>query len=183
VTGTLATAKALEEKLATLAENRVFVPKEGYEQLRSEAIAEAQGLAETAQRNFERNFAEAKEALTVSAIPRLESDSREGLARDEFRVALGDAQGNDVGSRLFGLARHGSAEVQAILGTSYARTELISRGTANVDRLLADARLIVAAEAQTPEAVKAREGLDRLGKLGAAQAAAASAFRHSGPQF
>jgi len=183
VLDTLATADALSDKLAEIDANKVYLQREGYEQLRREAIDGAKELAKQAQRTYERSKAVAESALLKSALPRLESDSREGLARQELLIALGDSQGGDASSRLLGIAKSGSTEVQAVLGTDFARTVLIGRGSANVDKTLQAARRVVAESAQTPEAVKARDNIARLDKLARAQAAAAAALRHSLPSF
>jgi hypothetical protein len=178
VQDTLAVTSALEEKLAELSENKVYLPQAGYDKLRREAIEEAKALTGQAQRRFTQSYQAAESAILDSALAKLSTD-REALARSELQVAVGDATGPEAKSRILGVAKSGSAEAQAVLGTPFAKTYLISKGVSNVDRLLADARKIIARTGASPEAQRAAAGLDRLAKLGGAQAAAQAAFRHA----
>jgi len=182
VQDTQAVATALEGKLQKLADDKVHMTAEGYNLLRRQAITEAQDLASEAARRYARYSEAAESALLDSSLPAIASDSRESLARQELQVALGDAKGPDASLRILGIAKSGSPEVQAVLGTPYARTVLIASGVANVDRVLTDARKVVAQLGTSPEAQKAAAGLAKVGKLGGAQASAMAAFRAAMPR-
>jgi hypothetical protein len=175
----LAVSATIENRLADLKDQRIHMTRDGHDLLKREAIEEAKSVAADTQRTFDRAYRTAEAEVLRSALPRFESEGRESLARQEFLLALGDAQGNDVASRVLGLARSGSPEVQAVLGTPFARTALIARGAANIDRVLVDAQKAVAHTGATPEALRARDALGRLGKLSGAQAAASRAFNYS----
>lgn len=158
-------AMQLEEKKADLAKKRDLLPKEGAARLRREANQEAQAVAGEATQAFTKAMGQVEDALLQSALPTLKSDNREALARQELEVALGDAQGADAASRLLGVAKSGSAEAQAVLGTPFARTALIARSVPNVDEKLRSARTVVAETSGSPEAVSAREGLEKVQNL------------------
>ncbi len=182
VQDSLTVGHALDQKLAGLDANRIHLTKASYEEKRRTAINDATELSGQAARRYTRAAEAAETALLDSSLPKLPSDGRELLARQELEVALGKAQGPDVGSRVLGLANSGSPEVQAALGTPYARTALIARQVPNVDRILRDAKRVVATAGTTPEAQKASDGLAKMGVLGGAQAAALAAVRHSLPR-
>lgn len=174
-------AGALRDKLATLAESKIHQTAAGYSTLRREAIEEAQALAERAKNRYLHTSEAAEAAILSSALPSLKSDSREALARQELDLALGSSESGNASSRVLGLAASGSPEVQACLATHYARTALIARGVSDVDRTLTAAKKVVVHQGTTPEALKSKAALDRLGKLGAGMAAAQAAMRHALP--
>lgn len=175
-------ATDLDAKLAKLDEERPLMTITAHKHYREQAIEAAKTQVEVAQRSFSQAQEAAEAHLLDSALPKLSSDSREALARQELEVAIGDASGNAVAARVLGIAKTGSPEVQAALGTPYARTLLIARGTEGVDRILREAQVVVAETGTTPEAVKARAARERLDDLGAARTAALSAFRHASRQ-
>lgn len=175
----LTLATDVESKLSELNGQKDLIPRTGLERLQSEAREAASTLKKDAERRYAQAVTAAEDALLTSALPKLTSDSREALARQELEVALGDATGAEVKARILGIANSGSPEVQAILATPFARTVLIARGVAGVDDILKTARQYVAHSGSTPEAVKATERLEKLEALSGAAMAAASAFHHS----
>jgi hypothetical protein len=136
--------------------------------------ASSQAAAELRAANAAIDKAEA--SLLRSALPQLASDSREQLARHELDTGLGDAQGGQAVQRIMAMAQHGSPEVQAVLNTSYARTALIARSVANVDRVLSDSAHIAAMTGKSLEAQAARLGLEQLTSLRKARDTAAMAL-------
>ena len=159
-----------------------MVPMSGAANKRREATETAKALASTAQRQFQQSIAAAEDALLDSALPKLASDSREALARQELEIALGNATGPNAKARVLGIAKSGSPEAQAVLATPFARTVLIARNVEGVDGILRDARKVIAHSESTPEAVKAAEGLGRLKALSAAATAAGRAFHYASRQ-
>lgn len=178
----LKVAGDLQSTLATLDEQKPLMVRNLYDQKRAEAIDAANRLSLEAQQRVQRAATQAEDAVLTGALPKLASDSREALARQELDLALGDVRGSAVSGRVLGIAKSGSAEVQGVLATPYARTALIARGVSDVDRVLRDAKVAVAHSGTTPEALKAADGLARLGKLTQASAMAAAAVRHALPQ-
>lgn len=173
----LAVAQNTHQKLAELDSQADLVPHAGLVRLRAEAREAAETLGQVAQRRYENAVAAAESALIDSAQPKLASDTREALARQELELALGDASGPEVAGRILGLAKSGSPEVQAILATPYARTALIARRAEGVDKTLAAARRVVAVSSTSPEALKAQAGLAKLDALKGAASAAIQAVR------
>ncbi len=174
----LETAELAETKLTEHHAKRDLIPVEGWHRQRREFLADADDLGKSAQRNFKQARAQAEAAILQEAFPKVGTD-REALARQEYLHAVGKAEGDRVPARLVGLAKNGSPEVQAVLGTSFAKTDLLARGVANVDNVLTDARRVAAATGSTPEGVKASESLAKLATLDKAVTAANSAFSHS----
>jgi hypothetical protein len=174
-----ALATTYDEKLDSLSQVRRQggVTEAGYSHQLADTRQVAVDMHRQAERAFERATARTEDLLMTAALPTITSDGRESLARQEFDTALGDARGSDVGPRVLGIASNGSPEVQAVLGTPYARTKLIAAGAGSVDRILRDARRAVAYSVDTPEAVSARSGLEALGKLTGAMSGAQGAFR------
>lgn len=142
----LAVADGAKAKLAEIAhrEQRGELPKAGADTLRSEVRTEAESLSREAERQFTAAHKDAQELAVSSALPKVAQD-RELLARQEMSLALGDAQGPEVASRVYGLAQGGSDEAVAVLvNSSFGRQALISKGVSNVDELLTQARQVVA---------------------------------------
>jgi hypothetical protein len=177
----LQVASGLEASLAELADRKLEMTKPHYDKVRAETIEAAKIRAQVAQRRYAEASEAAESAALDAALPKLATD-REFLARQEFEVALGGASGAEVSSRVLGLARHGSPEVQSVLNTSFARTSLIARSAPNIDKVLRAAKQIVVENGATPEATRARVALDKLGKLGPAQGAAGAALRVALPR-
>ena len=174
----LEASASLEGKLRDIAAQHAsgFLTKQARDAYTREAIEAGQALHDDAKRRIDRGVEAAEQLILTSALPKIASDSREALARDELNVALGDATGPGAASRLLQLATTGSPEVQAVLNTPYARTALVARQVPNVDRLLRDIKVTVAHSGSTPESVKASEALEKLSNLPNAQVAASRAF-------
>jgi hypothetical protein len=174
-----ALATAYDEKLddLSLVRRQGGVTEAGYSHQLGETRQVAVDMHRQAERAFERATARTEDLLMTAALPKIESDGRESLARQEFDTAVGDVRGSDVGPRVLAIAESGSPEAKAVLGTPYARTKLIAAGAGSVDRILRDARRVVAYSVDTPEAVSARSGLEALGKLTGAMSGAQGAFR------
>jgi hypothetical protein len=159
----LAIADTAKGKLSEIAhrEERGELPKAGADTLRSEVRDEVESLAREAQRTFEQAHSDAQELAVISALPEVAQD-REILARQEMSLALGDSEGPEAVSRVFGLANGGSDEAVAVLvNTSFGRQSLISRGVRDVDETLTQARQIVASKNEATGATLA--SLEKLG--------------------
>jgi hypothetical protein len=155
------TTKAKMDEIA-VREQRGELPKAGADTLRREVREETEVLTNEAERTFHAAHEDAQDLLLDSFLPQVDQE-RELLARQEFMLALGDAQGPDVVARVLGLAEHGSAEAVAVLvNSSYGRQALISKGVSNVDEILETARKSVAS--WNPELEPAMAKLDNLDK-------------------
>lgn len=176
VQATLAVASAAEETLAHWQKqaNEGLVPAQGAALKRGEAQATAQELARTSLREFDRAYDEAREAVIAGAIPKVTTE-REHLARQEFSLALGDAQGAEAVHRLFGLCQGGSDEARAVVNTSFARQALLSKAVPDVDKALSDARRLLVEASDGP----AKSQLEKLEALEGARLAATKALDHA----
>lgn len=154
----LAIADTAKGKLSEIAhrEQRGELPKAGADTLRREVAQEAQTLSREAQVQYEAAHKDATELAVSTALPKVDQN-REILARQEMSLALGDAQGPDVVTRVFGLAQGGSEEAVAVLvNSSFGRQSLISKGVSDVDEILSKARRIVATKNGDTEATLAK---------------------------
>jgi hypothetical protein len=87
---------------------------DGWNRLRSEAIADAEKLAGEADRRAEAAQARLVAALQNDALPVLDP-AREVLARQELALILDGASGGSIQARVLAIAMDGSPEVQAVL--------------------------------------------------------------------
>ena len=110
----LAVADQCHSDLAELAAKWDLVPMDGWNRLRSEAIADAERLASEADRRAEASHARLIEALQDDALPVLDP-AREVLARQELALILDGASGGSIQARVLTIAMDGSPEVQAVL--------------------------------------------------------------------
>jgi hypothetical protein len=169
--------RQLDRDLAELNSKRDLIPRQGFERLESEARAEAQRRSDEAGARFDRAHKELKEALIDDALPVYDS-GREGMARQELALVIGDAQGTAARKRALDLVQSGSSEATAILlRTSFGRTLLESRGVKGRDlqEFFTSARTIAAGLAaergQTDRERAARAALSQVAGLGAAKGA------------
>jgi hypothetical protein len=159
----LAITDTAKSKFAEIAEqeSRGLLPKAGADTLRREASEQAQEIAHQAHREFEAAQSDALDLAVQSALPTVALE-REVLARQEFSLAIGDAQGPEAQARALGLLQGGSDEAKAVLlSTSFGRQALISKGVRNVDSFLSEAKQTVASQDLAVGAVLAK--LDKLG--------------------
>ena len=142
----LAVADQCHSDLAELAAKSDLVPMDGWNRLRSEAIADAERLASEADRRAEASHARLIEALQDDALPVLDP-AREVLARQELALILDGASGGSIQARVLTIAMDGSPEVQAVLlRTQFGKTLLASRGMTGRDLqdAIGQARTVIA---------------------------------------
>jgi hypothetical protein len=176
----LSTGEQAERDIAELQSKRDLIPGPGYERLRGEAMAEAQRLAADADARATRALDALKADLIADAQPTVDP-AREGLARQEAALAMGEATRDGAVERLNSIVTEGSPEAAAVLlGTSFGRTMLVARGVNGHDlqQALETGRMLAAHTAvergTTARQVLAGKLLQSLGGLAAAKGAAGS---------
>lgn len=172
---------ATEQEAADMAElhaKRDLIPGPGLNRLQSEAKERARVAKLSAGLSFDQSFEALEAALLDDALPTFDR-SREGLARQELALAIGEASGAALRGRVNTIVRRGSREAVALLlRDEFGRTLLESRGLngRDLDQTMRDSRKLAAALAAERGATEreraAAAALQKLGTVGALRGAA-----------
>lgn len=168
--------KQVAKDIADLEERQNLIPKAGLDQLTREARQEAKDRVAKAQRRYEQSVQALESSLADHSLGKLPASEagRVRNAREHILLAVGDAQGGDMASRIMGLTRStDDPDVKAALNSGWLDSLAIAKG-AQVDRLRGAVRSIA-----TEKAVeKGEPGWPQLAALKKSQVYAQAAFRH-----
>jgi hypothetical protein len=178
-TDQIAVGRKLEGDVAELRKKRDLLPAAGYRRLRGEAISAAAQFSAQADKSAAAAIESLRERLTDAAQPRLDP-AREGLARQETTLALGEAKGDHAAGRAITIAQSGSREAVAALNSPFGETLLQSHGVSG--RTLTETRAAIRKlaarmaleKSANVEEILAAKVLERVDSLGAVRGAASS---------
>jgi hypothetical protein len=152
-------------ELAKLYAQRDLLPATGYNRLRAQVKHEAGMKTRAADDRAQRSLQSVEDHLVKYAQPQV-VPAREALDREEFRVSLGSAEGENLVVRATRLALEGAPGAASILGTSFAKSMFAARNVENPGKAIADIQRQVAARGNTntEAGMLATSALKTLGK-------------------